>query len=260
MPLMSSANYIQIVPKLSPPEDIQDPYFEIPITITNRGDESAYETKFSLILPDGFTGQSIFYQKLEPKQEKKDIFRINISEDAIPGAYIVALLTNYKDENQYPFSSVNAQTIIYKTPTMNTISGIMGNLELEKEAATTNLKIMNRDEKAHDVKIKLILPDELRADIVMLNIVLEPNKEQQIPITIEPAGALPGSIYPITAIASYTENNQHYASLIRGVITIKQTTTSKLPFPVWLPPAILVSILGYLIYRKITKNRKKKKR
>jgi len=258
-PTLASASYLQLVPNLILEDTVTNNSIEIPASIVNNGDESAINVQMTLLLPEGFTSQSIYIRELQSKENNEKTFTLQIPDDALPGTYVLGLLTHYADANEYPFSSINARLLNYKNPTSSAVSGIMNNIELDKVASTLEITLRNRDEKPHNIKLKLLLPDELQIDQQTAEATIEPGQEKQIQTKITPSGALPGSTYPIIATTSYNENGQQYSTIIRGVITIKQTTKNPMPIPIWVPPAILAVIIGFLIYRRVARKTKRRR-
>ena len=204
-PAHASASYIQLIPSLSINDIVSEDTVTIPATIVNNGDESAYNVQMTLLLPDGFTSKNIFMREIKPGEKKEGVFTLEIPADTPPGTYVLALLTHYADANEYPLSSINSAILNYKTSTSSAVTGYMGTTELGREPVTLNITLRNREEKPHDITLKLLLPDELQTNQITTKATIEPNQEQQIQATITPTGALPGSTYPIIATSSYTE-------------------------------------------------------
>ncbi|MFH0861467.1 MAG: NEW3 domain-containing protein [Candidatus Altiarchaeota archaeon] len=262
LPTTVSASYIQLLPQISAPDIIQTNTIDIPLTLTNHGDESAYNIQLSLLLPNGFTTQNKFYREIKPNETKEDTFTVNIPSGTTPGSYVFGLLTQYADANQYPFSSVNSLLVNYRIPTMSKIVGGISNANIKNQPTDVTISLRNRDEKEHPAAIKLIIPSELMADNIYFETTLNPNEEKQIPLTISSSSALPGSIYPILAIVTYIENNEQYSTVLRGVLQIEETKQiSKNPLDslLWLSIAVIILIVLFVIYL-VYKRRKKKTR
>ena len=253
----ASATYLRIIPTLSPPDVIQGDSAEIPLTVVNKGDEPAYNLQFTLILPEGLSAQNLFVRGLNANEEKKDRFTVDIGKDMLPGTYVVGVLTHYQDANEYTFSSVNSLLLNYKNPSMSRMLGTMPNIELDKDPVDLTMTLRNRDEKPHDIQLQLILPDELKADKTRIEDTIDGNSEKEVPLTIKSTGALQGSTYPVMAIMTYTDGKQHYSSIIRNVVTIKNTTP-KNPFS-WqtvLPVFGILVVGGYIVFKRFRKTRR----
>jgi uncharacterized membrane protein len=258
--LSASASYIQLIPTVSSPDVIQGQSAEIRLNLINKGDEAASNVQLALILPEGFTSNNIFYSEIQPNIPLDNKFTVTIPDQAQPGTYSVGILTTYADANQYQFSSVNSMTLIYKNPAMNMVSGNMNNIELRQNSETTNLTLRNRNEKSHALKIKLVLPNELKADNTIIETDIDSNGQKTIPVTISSVGALPGSTYPIIAVITYIEDNQHYSSIARGVVFIPVAPTQNpMPFPIWMPLLGLVLLIGVIIVAMLWRSSRKQK-
>jgi hypothetical protein len=255
----ASATYLQIVPALSGPDLITGDRAEFPVTVVNNGDENAYDVRLSLILPDGFTSSTVFYRQLKPKEQRNDVITLDIANSSMPGTYSAALLTNYADANRYPFSSVNPLLLNYKATTVSRIYGSIGDVNIKQGPENTKLTIINHDDRPHTVKVMPLLPDELKMSLPELEYTLNPNEEKDIPASISSTGALQGSTYTIFAKITYTENNQLYSALVRGVVHMEDTKPQNpTSFPSWLPYAGIAIVIAIIGYKRLNKPRRRK--
>lgn len=191
------------------------------VTVLNSGDESAYDVKISLLLPDGFSSKPVFVGKLDQNSRHTTIFNV-ILEQVKEGEYSFATLVEYKDANKHPFSAVSPSTIVYKTPSSSRITAAMQPTEL-KNTGRLVMDIRNLDDKSHDVAIKLYLPNELVSRDSQRRMTLTANENKQESFAIENVGALDGSSYAVFAVLSY-ENGQHYSHVASGSIRIGAET------------------------------------
>ena len=91
------------------------PSAELNVTVSNSGDEPAYDVKISLLLPDGFSSESMFAGRIDEGSNYTALFAIS-SGGKKSGEYAFAILVEYKDANRYPFSAVSPNAIIYNSP------------------------------------------------------------------------------------------------------------------------------------------------
>src|SRR3989338_7835988 len=70
------------------------------VTISNSGDEAAHDVKISLLLPEGFSSQSVSAGLIEPNNAYTGIFNIT-AESKKNGVYPFAIIVEYKDANRY---------------------------------------------------------------------------------------------------------------------------------------------------------------
>ena len=83
------------------------------LSLQNNGDEAAEDVRVSLLLPDGFASDRVIVGQLVPGVPWSGSIGVNITGNIMPGTYPAVVLTEYKDLNGYPFSSVSKNTIIY---------------------------------------------------------------------------------------------------------------------------------------------------
>jgi len=238
---------------------------KIHVKLLNSGDEAAHNVKLSL-LATGFSANPIFVGKLNPNDPFEEDFDVTLTEEILPGNYPVVILTDYADANMYPFSSVFSSSIVYKTPTVSRISGIMREVSLTgKESKKLTLSIRNLDDKEHDVDVKLILPREIKAVDGEKTISIGSKQEKSLDFEVSSLSAISGSTYAILASMEY-EDEFHYSSFANGIIRIdggatpkESEGTSTLAYIVLFILMIFVSIYAYPKYikrgKKVEKNR-----
>lgn len=188
------------------------------VSLRNSGDEAAMDTRLSLLLPQGFDANSIFVGTLGQAQFR-GVFNIT-AKDALPGEYAFAVLTEYKDANGYPFSSVSPNTIVYKNMASAKLSALMEGIKLgEKGTAEVKVKLLNRDSKQHDVLVHLYLPNEISTRENEKALQLNQGEERSVSFEISNFGALVGSSYSVFVAISY-EDGAHYSAAATGTIEI----------------------------------------
>ncbi len=247
----AAASYIQIVPSITAPEIVRAGDTDLQVSVINNGDESAYDVRLSLILPDGFSSKTITYRELKPKETKRDTLKVSISDTLNQGSYVIALLTRYADANNYPFSSVNTITLDLGEPTSSKVYGTITPVTVNSGKSDAMLTVINRDDREHDIKVKMLLPYELKVEPNAIDLRIKPNEDLDMPLKVSSIGALPGSTYPIYARVSYLDGDQQHSSVLRGVVTIKDNGwQSLLPFPLWLPIVAVAAFAAIRIYQK----------
>jgi len=228
---------------------IEDKMANISLNLLNGGDEAAYDVQVSLVLPDGFSSDSIFTQVLHPNEPLEGIFNITATENMIPGKYPAVVMTDYADANGYRFSTISPTSVIYRTPTVSMVSGSIPELILSgKQKKRLTVDIKNLDDIPHDVKVKLFLPRELRSDEYEKTISMKAKGEKRVDFLVSSLSALPGSNYIILVSMSYEDNNLFYSSIARGSIKIVE---SQLNIPSAIPITILFILLIVFIYTRV---------
>jgi len=243
---------------------IQEDKTTVNITLLNSGDEPAYDVQLSLLLPEGVSSEPIFLGELDPNMPKSGTFDIKINSDVIPGRYSMAILTEYKDANGYPFSSVLPKSLILKEFKSSQISGRISGITLgDKEIKKLTLELRNMDQRGHNLKIKLFIPRELKADNEEKSLVLNAREEKKINFDISSFGALPGSNYVVFASLDYEDSGIHYSSTAMGIVKVVegrtvQSESEEIPFGVvfWILTISFIVLLSVFLYLKFYKKRR----
>ncbi|RLI87782.1 MAG: hypothetical protein DRO76_01855 [Candidatus Altiarchaeales archaeon] len=259
-----SARYITLSHKVTMERIIQEDKTTVNITLLNSGDEPAYDVQLSLLLPEGVSSEPIFLGELDPNMPKSGTFDIKINSDVIPGRYSMAILTEYKDANGYPFSSVLPKSLILKEFKSSQISGRISGITLgDKEIKKLTLELRNMDQRGHNLKIKLFIPRELKADNEEKSLVLNAREEKKINFDISSFGALPGSNYVVFASLDYEDSGIHYSSTAMGIVKVVegrtvQSESEEIPFGVvfWILTISFIVLLSVFLYLKFYKKRR----
>ncbi len=245
-----SAKYITLTHKVTMERIVQEDKTKVNITLLNSGDEPAYDVQLSLLLPEGISSEPIFLGKLDPNMPQSGTFDIKINSEIIPGKYSMVILTEYKDANGYPFSSVSPNSLILKEVTSSQIFGRISGITLgDKETKKITLELRNMDQKDHNLKIRLFIPRELKTDSEEKSLVLNARGEKKINFDISSFGALPGSNYVVFATLDYEDSGVHYSSTASGIVRVVEQKEF-ISFSGWLPlAALIILILIFVIYQ-----------
>jgi len=232
---------------------------KIHIKLINSGDEPAHDIQVSLLTKD-FSADPIIIGKLNPNEPFEKDFNVVLIEEILPGSYPILILTDYADANGYPFSSVSPSSIVYKTPTVSKVSGLINEVSLTgKESKKLTLSIRNLDDVEHDVNIKLVLPREIKVDEEGKKVLIGSKQEKSLDFEVSSLSAISGSTYVIVASIEYEVNDLHYSSFVNGIIRIdggikpktkESEGTSTLAFIVLFISIIFVLIYAYPKYIK----------
>ncbi|MEA3254574.1 MAG: NEW3 domain-containing protein [Candidatus Altiarchaeota archaeon] len=236
---------------------IQGDKTTVDVTLLNSGDEPAYDVQLSLLLPEGINSEPIFLGRMDPDKSQTETFDIGIDSTVMPGKYSMVILTEYKDANGYPFSSVSPKPLIIKRFRSGQIFGKISELALgDKETRKLTLELRNMDQKDHDIQIKLFGPKELKIDSEEKSLMLNARGEAKMDYDISSFGALPGSSYVVFATLDYEEGGIHYSSTASGIVKVVDQTesagdqTKSAALPGWLPlAALMVLVLIFVIYQ-----------
>jgi hypothetical protein len=227
------------------------------VKLLNSGDETAYNVQVSLVT-DYFNTSQVYVGNLDPNTPFEGNLNITRKKEILPGIYPLVVLTDYSDANGYPFSSISPSNMIYKTNTVSKVSGVFSELSLSgKESKKLSLTTRNLDSMPHELKVKLILPRELKA--VNDNGVLSvgSKEEKKLDFDVSSFSALAGSSYVVLASLEYDDNNLHYSSFAQTIVKITEEKSSlSLNLPSWFPILIVIALIAVFLYYQFRKGKK----
>jgi hypothetical protein len=224
---------------------------EIQVTLTNSGDEAAYNVQLSLIT-DFFLSEPVYVGTLDINKPFRTNLTVEPQSELKEGNYPVVLLTEYSDANGYPFSSVSPVTLTYKNPHPSRVTGVFENIEVSgNRVKNLVLKLKNMDQVSHEVDVKLILPNELSSDITQESVTIDSKEEKKLTFRISNFAGLEGSNYVVLATIEY-EDEYHHSSLSSGMVKIVEGKGWNIP--TWVP-IIAVGVLVVIFVAYQVKNR-----
>lgn len=221
----------------------------VSVSITNKGDEPAYNVQPSLISP--VAASSDAKQRLEINEKQTSMFDIELS-DSLPGTYPVILNIDYADANNYPFSAIATSTLVNKVATSPGLIMVLEPIKLS-DSNKLKLSVKNLDDYKKDIKIKIIVPKELTVeDSKQLS--LEARSSGKLSFKIEDFSARPESTYAVFAVAEYDKDGKHYTSITSSPVKI----VKGLNIPISILSISLAALLIiYIVYKIRKKNESK---
>lgn len=205
------ASYLSMQSSITVTED------ETIITVTNLGDESAYNVQLSLDISEQ---KKISDLKSQLGMQEKFEWKMPLdSKPKNPGKYPLILTTSYQDANSYPFSAISVSTFDYKQGAISDIAAKINSIEIaDKE--TLELTIKNTADTTKNLNIRLIAPKELTAEKDKVSIKLPAKREITINFEIKKFSALAGSSYVVFGVIEYDEGGRHYTAISNGVVKV----------------------------------------
>jgi hypothetical protein len=246
---IASAKYITLTQTLSMERIILGDATTINLTLNNQGDEAAYDVQLSLVLPDGMGSQPIYLGKMDPLNPQNALFNISINPGLKPGGYTLAVLTEYKDANGYPFSSVAPYSVYLKQPVTSEVAGTIQEQTLgTKGKAKVTVDLRNLGDQEKTVSIKVYGPKEIIINPSEKTIKLAAKSQQTTDLEIASFGALAGSNYVVFAALDYEEAQVHHSSTATGMIKVEEQKET-FSFSGWVPIAIVailfIAVIAY---------------
>jgi hypothetical protein len=250
----SSAKYITMSPLSIDMEPIvSGDKTTVNVTMSNTGDEAAYDVELSLMLPSGMRSNQIAMGKMDPNLPQKGTFNLELDPSAKPGKYAIALLTEYKDANYYPFSSVAPQYMVIKETRSSQISGKINELEIGDKGQVRKLalELRNLDTADHRISVRIFAPKELKVTPMETSMNLPARGESKTELDISSFGALKGSTYVVFAAMEYDDSGAHYSSTASGMVKVVEQKDA-ISFSGWLLPAVIfVLFLAFVVYQVV---------
>lgn len=220
------------------------------ITLQNNGDEAAEDVRVSLLLPEDFTSDMVVIGRLFPGVPWSGSIVFNTTDNLLPGAYPAVILTQYRDANGYPFSSVSKNSIVYKEISSSDVSGMINDNKKVELYDNVNIFItlLNQGNSAIDAKVRLYLPREIKAEEYEKNISLDAKGKKDINFKISNFGALSGSSYFVLSAIEY-DGDKHYTSFASGIVEIKEKSEIAGLETSWLIFLLIALIIIFILYQ-----------
>jgi len=230
---------------------LRDGALAVEITIRNSGDEAAQSVTPVLRFRDKEArGQA--RPSLEPGTAMEETLTVPAGQLG-DGRWPFRLAVDYTDLNQYPFQALEVQSIAVGNPPPAKLS-VQG-LEVEGGLAGSGelaVPIKNLTAEARSVRLLVQLPEGLEASPAEHTVELAGWGEQTLEVPVTNRTALPGSKYPVFAIAEYDDGAVHHAVVGRGIVEIvgeSSRVAAWRPWLFWAAGALVVAWLAVLLAR-----------
>lgn len=250
----SSATYISLTTSIEMERLVNSTTTYANITLTNEGDEPAYDVIVEPLALAGFVIEQINLGNINPNQTVSGTFKVTLPESALPGRYSLSALIRYSDFNNYPFTFVTPMKFFYKTPVQSNIMCLLNEVELSGEGKETmKLNIKNLDDREHRVSVRLHTPNQIAVQEKERTLTLPPSSETNVDFVVSSLGALPGGSYFVFATLDYEEDGIHYSvtSSNGRVVTSKERSIMGMLAPVIvIVVVVLIVVLIYLQFRQ----------
>ncbi|MBM3309600.1 MAG: hypothetical protein FJY77_05030 [Candidatus Altiarchaeales archaeon] len=250
LPFCASATYISLSSSVDLERVVNTTTAEANLSITNNGDEPAYDVIVEPVSYMGFTAGQLTLGNIKPNETISGTIALTIPEDALPGRYSMGLMIRYNDLNNYPFTFVTPLRLFYKIAIQSNVVGLLSEVEIagDREEVMT-LKIQNRDDKPHDVTVKLYTPNQISVDEKEKKVTLRQSSETVVDFNVSSLGALPGGNFFVFATIDYDDDGKHYSVISSNgrILTTKERYIMGMLLPVIVGAiVILVVVIVYL--------------
>jgi hypothetical protein len=243
---LSAASFISLTPEVSVETIAFGEETAANFSLTNSGDEPAYDVTASLLLPEGMSSSVLYLGRLDENATQSGGFGINAA-GVLPGAYSIPLRVDYKDANGHPFSAVSVFSLIIKEAAFSEVSPRVENLKLAVNGqGSVRVSLKNLGSSPHDVRLRVFLPRELKADVSEKVVSVPADAEAEASFAVSSFDALAGSDYAVYAIVSYEDARVYRSSYSSSVVSIVEPQ----PMPLWIPLAALaVLVIVFVAYQ-----------
>ncbi len=223
----------------------------VSIFLYNTGDEIAYDVELYLVPSENFYSEKKITQELlYPGGEALDTLSINVYKNISLGIYPLVIILKYKDANGYQFSSLVTSLIKYKKGYDSKVEGSIYASDIKEDGSGTySLYVTNFDDKTHDVKINLYLPEKFNGSFSQKIVPIDLVSDHTINFNIKNKGILPNSNYLIYVALEYDYNGFHYSSIAKGTVVVDEKK-EKQPIWAYLTIIFVVLLVIYVYYKK----------
>ncbi len=189
------------------------------IEILNIGDEPAFKIVVEPLT--NFNHTRIFSDHLDPKNYLEGSIFINTTSGLKRGSYLIPILVKYSDSNGYSFSVITEGVMVNVYNIRGNVWAFPQSIHIEEKASKKlSIKVMNEDDKPHNVTIKIFHPLEIEIDPNILNISLRPSDSKDVDFKVTNLGGLYGSTYNYIVSIEYEDELSHYLRYTTGKIVV----------------------------------------
>ncbi|OYT53731.1 MAG: hypothetical protein B6U72_04910 [Candidatus Altiarchaeales archaeon ex4484_2] len=218
------AGHISLNTRYTFPSVVTTGNFTVKVEVTNTGDEAAYDVSLTPLLSEGLESEPLAVgNKIAAGGTFNGELDVNLGGDVTPGEYALAVLTDYKDANGYPFSSISIppEKLVIRKHSNSLVSATIERIKLPVNGKKNiKLKLRNLEDREHQVSVLLLLPREFDTGSEGETVNLESRGDSEFEFDLMSRGALSGSTYIIYALLEYDEDGIHHTSNAVGVVEV----------------------------------------
>ena len=218
---------------------VQAGEIEVYCTVINRGDEPANDVKIDALFKDR-TISSPSVSTLGPGETTRQIFRSSMTKGFL--RTIVPLVIHYKDVNGYLFSALSYADAKLRETSTSPIFGKVEPLTIARRG-TLIIKLKSLDGQAHQVSVRLAVPNELTVTPLAQEIGIPASGESTARFKLSNFSAFVDSNYMILGILSEQRSSGLYENVLLGRVNIVAPES----IPGLLSSKLFIPLLGLLI-------------
>jgi len=246
----ASASYIEMRVQNFSSNFVPSSPGEINLSVSNFGDERAYEIHLGFVVPEELNSNTVFLGVMEPNTSLLVPLTVDFPERVLQGEYCFNLVLFYADGNDFPFSMANPVQIVYGRAAESMVKGEMEDVDVRGEdVETLRLELTNFDVVDREARVTLYGPGEINVDSPSRKFLIPGGSEALVEWNVSSLGALPDSSYLVFAVTEY-EDQLHYSSVARAHVNVNKYWDFFVLMK-FLVPAATISALVYLILNEI---------
>lgn len=212
------------------------------ITLTNRGDEPAYQVQVAAEVQELSWTSSV-----RERVAVGESHTVNF-EQALgglqPGRYPLIVRIHYTDANRYPFSALTVTEFTVGQAAAPDLLAILEGVTIQGDGRVT-LRMKNLTQEPRTVTVRLVLPNELSAEPSTMTKELSADQETQATFRVKNFSALGGSTYPVYAVLEHESDGVHHTTLAAGSVRVESPSGGLPSRPIWL--GIFAALLAVLV-------------
>ena len=226
VPLAVCAGFIRL--GVEPGFDLTNTPPVLAVTVWNDGDEPAQAVAVEASVA-GWSGQTTnAVPSLGTEQEVRYILPLTRVPN-IPGGYPVVIKVRYGDRNGHRFSAMSLADLVVggAKPPVWVVSSL--DSATVKDAAKLTLRLTSLEDTVLDVRVRLVLPDELSCGNAGRAVKLGPGTDSVEAFEIRNESGLPGSTYAVAVVMETEIGGIHRGAVAVGSIPVE----ALLERPLW---------------------------
>ena len=220
----------------------------VDVRVWNQGNVAAHDVQVNVAM----LGQRM-------KSPTKPKVRANSSEvvhfekavsGILKGTYPLAVIVDFHDDNNHPFSAISGTTFSYKEKVVPKLLGRVEGVSL-RERGELEVKIKNLGLESKNIRATVVGPREISTSKRKLNLEIEPRGDKTIMFEVVNRSAMPGATYPVFCYLEYDFQDTHYTAVAKGVVKVAaEVNWFRQSFWVWVALAVLCGVVLLLCQLK----------
>lgn len=197
---------------------------KILVTVTNKGDEPAYNTRISIVFASKRYSGAL-KKRLGIRERYTEEFALAAAMER-PGRYSFPIMVDYADANFYPFSALS---IGYFDHGRSLPGGITGEIPgiVVSGGGEAKVVIRNSGPVQRMVSCELVSPGDIGVEQPRREIAVGPGMSATVPFKLRNLSGRSGSKYAVFAVLDYDDNEYHYSNAVQGAVRVESSYFTK---------------------------------